>query len=53
MVSWWLTGKNKDQPKTILRNIGKIKTMGNITPNMNQTDRWEIPILNLICHVPS
>ena len=32
----------------------KIKAMGNITPTMDhypEMDRWQIPILNLICHV--
>lgn len=32
----------------------KIKTMGNITPLRTTTpkmDRWEKPVLNLICHV--
>ena len=36
-----------------MKNNRKIKAMGNITPTMDipEMDRWEIPILNRVCHV--
>ena len=37
-----------------IKNIIKTKAMGDITPSWNtipEMDRWEILILNLICHV--
>ena len=52
--------KNKYYQQTItknnrkIKNIIKTKAMGDITPSWNtipEMDRWEILILNLICHV--
>ena len=45
--------KTKINQQTIIKNYRKIK-MGNVTPTMDhypEMNRWEIPILNLICHV--
>ena len=33
-----------------MKNNRKVKAMGKIT-TIPEMDRWEIPILNLVCHV--
>ena len=49
------TKTNKDQPTNNQKvKNNKVKPMGNITPTMTtipEMDRWEIPNLNLVCHV--
>ena len=57
MGSWLLKllkkQKTKINQQRIIKNNGKIKAMGDITPQTTipEIDRCEIPILNLICHV--
>ena len=46
--------KNHKKLTAKIKNNRKIKAMGNITHTMDhytEMDRWQIPILNLICHV--